>query len=591
MHRAAAAALVQLLAMPLQVMAAPTSSSTLELSAGRRLAEGDMTYGIAFGILGFLLLLLCPLTFLPRGYVKMWLKVHLATTNQSSVCWCYLPAETKEFYKEQLAKVRRPGCCVWFKAPLLSEEDLVSAEYSSGAAKTGRFNGRALSVDIEAGGDDRAFYNDVAKETTSVSGKPLGLIPASTESGSAVDLEYVRAKTRVKKRIAHHCTVLLPRDCADGDDTCGFAGFGGPDNPEVGLGRWENETSLREDSDEAPSTQFVFALLDEKGRWLADLPLDPDVGDIVMGKGFKYETEGATYELGGGVDHAISRKQMLVSAADGAVSATPLGPNPSFLQRAKGDTHTAPAQLARGTQVLVLPGDVLWLCRGRYALRLIERLPGNLSVAGGLQPGLVAAAAAPAAKEEALARSSSLPKRVQEAREAAAGKIQTMLRTRRSSGAGKTGKASSSPADKASSPPADKASSPPAAKSEKAVTGSPEQREASLQEASEAAAAAKLQAMVRGKKSRGFASRIKAKPPPALAKDSSSGGSVKRMKPPSELPPGTGRQSIADTREWVNMTSQRNLRGGSPQRQASPTRRQQGSAPTSGQATPSESQC
>ena len=488
--------MAQLLALPLQAMAA-TPTSTLEVAVGRRLAEGDATYGIAFGIFGFLLLIICPLTCLPRGYVRMWLKVHLATTNQSSVCWGYLPAETKELYQEQLANARGAGCCVWFKTPLVMNEDLVDAQTPAKVGTTGRFRGLALSVDIEADGGVGALA-----ETTSVSGKPLGLIPASTESGSAVDLEYVRTKTRIKKQVAHHCSVMLPRDGLDGDDACGagFDGFGEPDNPEAVLGRCETDASEREDPDEAPTTQFIFALLDERGRWLVDLPLDPEAGDIVMGRGFKYDHDGRAYELGGDGDLAISGKQMLVSAADGTVSATPLGPNPSFLQRPEGSTHcctySAPAQLPRGARVSVLPGDILWLCRGRYPLRLIERLPGNLSVAGGLQLGHVAAALGPAAARE-LAR--------------------------------------------------------------------------------EEVAASKLQAIARGKKSRGFTARLKEKPPPNLAKPESSSGSGKRLHPPAEMPPGTGRQSIVDTREWVSMHSQKDLkaRDASPKRQTSPTKRQQ----------------
>ena len=463
----------------------------------------------------------------------MWLKVHLATTNQSSVCWCYLPAETKELYQEQLANARSAGCCVWFKTPLVMNDDLVDAQTPAKVGRTARFHGLAFSVDIEAdGGVGALALLTGSKETTSVSGKPLGLIPASTESGSAVDLEYVRTKTRIKKQVAHHCSVMLPRDGLDGDDACGagFDGFGEPDNPEAVLGRWETDASEREDPDEAPTTQFIFALLDERGRWLVDLPLDPEAGDIVMGRGFKYDHDGRAYELGGDGDHAISGKQMLVSAADGTVSATPLGPNPSFLQRPEGSTHcctySAPAQLPRGARVSVLPGDILWLCRGRYPLRLIERLPGNLSVAGGLQLGHVAAAPGPAAaREEALARSGSLPKRhsvphsVQEAKEIAAVKLQTVMRKRRSSGSAiESEKANGrSSTRRPSAPPLSllpgtskedvtelrKAAATKLQATARGKIG----RGIASQLNSEKVAASKLQAIARGKKSRGFTAR------------------------------------------------------------------------------------
>ena len=58
------------------------------------------------------------------------------------------------------------------------------------------------------------------------------------------------------------------------------------------------------------------------------------------------------------------------------MTATRVGPNASFLQKAVGVSHEPPRRLPKGEPATLAPGDILWLCQAHYPLRLIERLPG-----------------------------------------------------------------------------------------------------------------------------------------------------------------------------------------------------------------------
>ena len=81
------------------------------LAAARRhlqeLDDGEVAITVIFTLIGCALLcFLFLVSFLPRGMVRIWLKVKCSSNNPSFKC-CYLPYETKERYEEMLRPARQ----------------------------------------------------------------------------------------------------------------------------------------------------------------------------------------------------------------------------------------------------------------------------------------------------------------------------------------------------------------------------------------------------------------------------------------------------------------------------------------------------
>ena len=341
----------------------------IEIDAGRGLTEEGaeglsdddiVLIGVVGGLGGLLVLAACFLSFIPAGLVGVWFKVKFASTDPGSRCF-YLPRETKAWYKAKLAE-QPPGCCA-FSRP-------------AGAPKAAD---RSTPRDIE-GGDDPA-----APEKT-ISGKALGIVPPATPSSSAFSLEKVREDYHQNTHhvLRHHRTTMLPLDL-DGDAlakvaaTCGFVGFGAADSHDDAVAPGSRSTS--EDSLHGPPAPFLFALLNDRGGWMVDVPLTTD--GLLLGKHTQIGrgTKLGEADVGPFKDSwfrgALAAEQVAVAVDGGnVVSATRLGPNAAYLQRATGVTHAPPHALPKGEPAALEPGDILWLCRAHYALRLIERLPG-----------------------------------------------------------------------------------------------------------------------------------------------------------------------------------------------------------------------
>ena len=351
------------------------------IEAGRYLTEAsDDADGLSddvllliyiFGGLGGLIVLAaCFVSFLPAGLVGVWLKVKCASTDPADRCF-YLPRETKARYKGKLAE-RPPGCCAFFRP----------ARPPKGKAA----RPRPPPLDIEEGDDGAA-----AGPEQTISGKALGLIPPASPTSKGIDLEqtlvgvrnnYEKTATQLGK-LRHHRTTMLPLDLDDDAHarvvaSCGFVGFGAADNHDEGP--FAPGGTGSDDALGGPPAPFLFALLNDRGGWMVDLPLAAD--GLLLGKNTPI---GRDTKLGGAdvgtfkdtwFKDTLAIEQCLIAVAGGVVTATRVGPNASFVQKAVGGTHEPPCSLAMGAPAALAPGDLLWLCAAHYPLRLIERLPG-----------------------------------------------------------------------------------------------------------------------------------------------------------------------------------------------------------------------
>lgn len=192
--------------------------------------------------------------------------------------------------------------------------------------------------------------------------------------------------------------VLLPQD--SGDDIDSMDSFSGFSRCRAGSAHtFERPPKKRLLKPEEQEVRFVLLLLDEGGRWLADVPV---AHGLVLGRG--------CHPLLQGVDR-LSIKQVELQLASGdasdddsgaedvegrssggsrssrgpassaagraptppVVSVLRRGPNPSFLQRlrANGAGHALPERLEKDAPTTMAAGDVLWLCRAHAPLRLV----------------------------------------------------------------------------------------------------------------------------------------------------------------------------------------------------------------------------
>lgn len=345
------------------------------IEAGRYLTEassedGDglsddvlVLIGIFGGLGGLVVLAACFLTFLPAGLVGVWLKVKFASTDPGNRC-CYLPRETKERYKERLAE-RPPGCCAFFRP--------------AGAPKADRPEPPPLDIEQGGGADDGA----AAGPEQTISGKALGMIPPATPTSAGFHLEQVREEYHQNTQhvLRHHKTTMLPLDLdaaahAAAVTACGFVGFGAADNHDDAVAPGTSS----DDAMNEPPAPFLFALLNDRGGWMVDVPLTAD--GLLLGKHTQIgrDTKLGAADVGTFKDtwfkDMLAKEQVAIAVEGGVVSATRLGPNASFVQKARGNTHEPPQTLPKGKPATLGPGDILWLCQSHYPLRLIERLPG-----------------------------------------------------------------------------------------------------------------------------------------------------------------------------------------------------------------------
>jgi hypothetical protein len=291
------------------------------------------------------------------GVVTMWVKVHLYSTDRSRV-FMYISAEERAEYKKKLAE-QPASCCSWLSKNHNKErQEALAAERAK----------RRPIVEVPKPTAPAESTTRTSGGRVSVSGVELGLIQPN--SGVATDVGEMAMGQ--KRQPAHHLTKMLP---LDHDSQSPFRGFGkAHSHPEA------EPLSLHDDNeDEFP--QFVLALLSDDGAWKADLPVTVSqvLGKesvLTAGQGSSAKTGGHLLRLGADDDN-LSRQQLRVDTdATGDISVTRLGPNISYLQRAQGLSHSVPEPLPKGGSVVLRPGDILWLGKARYPLRLIERLPG-----------------------------------------------------------------------------------------------------------------------------------------------------------------------------------------------------------------------
>lgn len=291
------------------------------------------------------------------GLVKMWVKVHFYSTERSRV-FMYISAEQRAEYKKQLAE-RPASCCLWLSKNHNKErQEALAAERAK----------RRPQVEVPKPSAPSTSTTRTSGMSVSVSGVELGLIQPTSPSGEATDVGRVMAKGQNIQ--PHHLTKLLP---LDHDSQSAFRGFGKAESqPEA-----EKPSPHDDNEDEFP--QFVLALLSDNGAWKADQPV---TASQVLGKESVFTAgQGSSTKSGGrllrlGADDAnLSRQQLRVDTdATGDVSVTRIGPNPSYHQRARGLSHSEPEPLPKGVSVVLRPGDILWLSKARYPLRLIELL-------------------------------------------------------------------------------------------------------------------------------------------------------------------------------------------------------------------------
>lgn len=333
--------------------------TVVESSQQRRLQEGGEIGGIVVVvvIVTLVLLVLLCISSLPRGLLKIWMKVHFYSTDRSRVLM-YIDADQMREYKKLLAE-RPAGCCMWFQGPKKAAEETQVAPPPKSK--------RVLQVEALEPSEEG---NRASGRRLSVSGVELGLIQPASPSGVVTDIGKVMKEAAPKREPAHHATKMLPLDYSAQSDF----GFGQAD-----AGEAADSSSFRDDNDDELS-HFVLALLSDKGTWLADLPVAHLSSQVLGKEPMLAAGHGCVAKYLAGGDAHLSRQQLRVDAdAEGIVSVTRLAPNPSYLQRANGPSHTEPEQIPKGSRVVLVPGDIVWLGKARYPLRLIERLPGYVS--------------------------------------------------------------------------------------------------------------------------------------------------------------------------------------------------------------------
>jgi len=305
----------------------------------------------------------------------MWVKVHFYSTDRSRV-FMYISAEQRAEYKKQLAE-RPATCCSWLCKNHNKERKQTLAAQRADKTKRRQERKASKSSAPESGAPSAATIPTTGGSEVSVSGVELGpssetlpiqpTLPSNAASPSSVaaDVGILMVAKGRSRQPAHHLTKMLP---LDHDSKSAFRGFGKAESPP------DAELPSYDDDEDCP--QFVLALLNDHGAWKADLPV---TASQVLGKESVFTAgQGNSTKLRLGADDAnLSRQQLRVDTdATGDVSVTRLGPNQSYLQRAQGLTHSEPEPLSKGSRVVLRPGDILWLRKARYPLRLIECLPG-----------------------------------------------------------------------------------------------------------------------------------------------------------------------------------------------------------------------
>ena len=221
--------------------------------------------------------------------------------------------------------------------------------------------------------------------------KPKALDEASTEQSFKLPARAVPAA------MPYRNVVLLPRDSQDdlnlmrGDSgslgqshdlnlTLGesgslsrshdsFSGFGRCHGSPESSFESKPVKRLLKPEEQLPS--YMLLLLDDGGRWLADLPV---VHGMLLGRG--------CHPLLTQSD-CLSAKQIEVLLKRGggggggaAISVARRGPNPSYVQQlTAAGSHAAPERLEKDATVKIVPGDVIWLGHEHAPLRLVCLLP------------------------------------------------------------------------------------------------------------------------------------------------------------------------------------------------------------------------